>query len=857
MDDEPESFFVYLVAALQKVKSNLGQEIEGVIHSGQLPPNEIVSAILINDLSACEDRFLLVLDDFHVIQDHFILQVLEQLIANLPDALHLVLVTREDPPLPLARLRANNQLTEIRARDLCFTRQDIDLFLNEVMGISLSQADIAVLADKTEGWIAGVQLAGLSIQDRPDPSGFIANLSGSHRHILSYLTEQVLDQQPDEVQQFLLETSILDKLNGDLCNAVTGRSDSASLLEHLFKANLFLIPLDDEGQWYRYHHLFSDLLRDRQITRLKDEMTELHRRACHWYAQTGGERGSFVSEAIQHALAAKDYAKAVELLEHHAMGLTMQGYARTVNAWIRVLPEEWASQSPRTNLAFAWALMLRGAYPQAIEYLERLKTTLIDSSLGAENTAVQAEWLVMQSLVLYMQGKTAQCMELAARVLELAPEQDSRVRSLAYYVQASIYQLKEEYPQAVEIFRKAIHYSRAAENLVAEMLSTTSLSGMALEHGQLHLAYEIASESVDRIERSGRLYPISAVIYASLGDAYYQWFRVEEARHSFQHALHLSTLGGSNTISILCHVLLSRLNQMEGDLDAASREVQMAVDLLPLELPEYVRQSVAAQQVHIYLALDRPAAAEIALQAIGYSFGDQISFSSDSAGGTAADISQARISSSMGGLYNSVLRFYLYRARSGNDSSGLTDALELADQVISASFRSQQFTIALESLLLRAQMHTLRGDHRASTADYVKALSLAEPEGFIGIFIEQGPSGAKALADLARRSKLEGISFDYIERILKAYSKFSLPGAQPPITNSPANGEQAALIEPLTDRELDVLRLMAEGLKYKEIAERLYISLNTVRYHVKAIYGKLNTSNRIYAIELARKIRIL
>ncbi|MDY7042161.1 MAG: LuxR family transcriptional regulator, partial [Chloroflexota bacterium] len=401
-DDDPGRFFAYLVAALQEVDASLGREIEGVLRSGQLPPGEIISTTLSNDIQELEGRFLLILDDFQVIQDRFILEVLEKLVANLPQPLHLVLLTREDPPLPLARLRANNQLTEIRAGDLRFTGPEADRFLNEVMALSLSQADIAVLEDKTEGWIVGLQLAGLSVRDRADPSAFIATLSGSHRFILSYLTEQVLSRLPEETQSFLLKTSILDRLSGDLCNAVTGRTDGHALLERLLSANLFLIPLDDEQRWYRYHHLFADLLRDLQNTRQKDETTELHRRASSWYAQAG-----MASEAIRHALAAEDYALAVHLLENHAMDMIMQGYAKTVNSWVQAIPMEWSSLSPRTNLALAWMHLLRGAYSQASPYLERLEGSFSSPQVSKEDRqSLEAERLVMQSLLLNMEGKT-------------------------------------------------------------------------------------------------------------------------------------------------------------------------------------------------------------------------------------------------------------------------------------------------------------------------------------------------------------------------------------------------------------------------------------------------------------------
>jgi LuxR family maltose regulon positive regulatory protein len=743
-DDDPGRFFAYFIAALQKVDETLGQEIERVLRSGQLPPSETVSTALVNDILELDGRFLLVLDDFQVIQDPFILQVLERLVANLPQPLHLVLLACEDPPLPLARLRANNQLTEIRAGDLRFTSSEVDRFLNEVIGLSLSQADIAMLEDRTEGWVVGLQLAGLSVRDRRDPSSFIASLSGSHRFILSYLTEQVLDQQPEDIQHFLLQTSVLDKLNSDLCNAVTGRKDSRSLLERLSSANLFLIPLDDAHKWYRYHHLFADLLGDLQEIRQKDETTELHRRASHWYARAGSRHGTFAGEAIQHALAAEDYAMAVDLLESHAAGMIMQGYVKTVNAWVQAIPAEWGSQSPRTNLAFSWMHLLRGVYAEASAYLERLETSLdfqAEHQLREGDSSLRAEWLVLQSLMLYKQGETTAGLGLATQALEIAPEQDSRVRSLAYWGLASLYQLMEDYPSAVEAYQASIQLGRAAKNLVAEMMSTAGLAEMAFEHGQLHLALEIADPVVARIEQSGSLPPISAVIYGALGETCYQWHQVEQARRHTLHALQLSTLGGYNTGVIFCRVLLSRLSQLEGDLETAAREIQQAVDLLQMEAPDNVRQEVVSQQVRVYLARGRPAAARMALQGHGFSFRDQFSFPNLP--------SNQSVSHSIGLLYNSSLHFLLYQARAGRDLAGLQFGIELADRLIAGALPGQYLIVALEAFLLRAQMHAALGNGQNSRADYVRALELAEPEGFIGVFVEQGPSVAEALLNLA------------------------------------------------------------------------------------------------------------
>jgi len=854
-DDDPGRFFAYFIAALQNVHPNLGREIEAVIRSGRLPPVEVITANLINDLMEMGDRFLLVLDDFQLIQDAFILQVLEQLIDNLPPQLYLVLLTREDPPLPLARLRANNLLTEIRARDLRFSVDDVGRFLDEVIGLALSGPDIAKLEEKTEGWIVGLQLAGLSLKEQDNQSDFLANLSGSHRFILSYLTEQVLSQQTTEIQHFLLQTAILDQLNGDLCNAVTGRLDSGIMLENLFRANLFLTPLDDEAKWYRYHHLFADLLRDLQNTRLKDETAALHQRASRWYAQAGMAR-----EAIQHALCAVDYALAVDLLESHAMVMIMQGYVKTVNTWVQAIPPEWRIQSPRTHLAFAWMHLLGGAYTQISPYFEQLQAIFensqTESQLGAEYSSLYAEWLVLQSLLRYMQGKRTECMDMAIQALQIAPEHDSRVRSLALYARASVCWSLEEYPQAVEYFQTSIQYGRAAGNFIAEMMSTIGLTGMLLEIGQLNLTFEIASQAVERIERAGVLPPISAVVYAGLGDAHYQWYQIEEAQRCFQRALHLSTLGGSNTIIIMSHVLLSRLFHIKGNLETAANEIQKAADLMPVEAPEYVRQEVTAQQVRLYLAQNRLAAAQMALQRSGFSFQNEFSFP--------ALPESKSISYSVGLLFDCSLRILVTEAK--NEAANLITGLKLADDLIARAFQSQQLLIMLEALLLRAQIHTKLENHSKSQTDYLHALELAEPEGFIGVFVEQNPVVAKALKNLIQKKQLGTDKMDYVERILAAFAQaqsWSLAHSKLPVLDLSAKAsivEQttpAILAEPLSDRELDVLRLMADGLKYKEIAERLFISLNTVRSHTKSIYGKLNVRNRTRAIEKARQFQIL
>ncbi len=496
------------------------------------------------------------------------------------------------------------------------------------MGLALSEADIRALEERTEGWIAGLQLAALALQASPDTSSgdarssFIARLSGSHRFILSYLTEEVLNRQPSETRRFLLQTSFLDRLSGDLCDAVTGRSDSRELLESLYNANLFLVPLDDEGRWYRYHHLFADLLRDLQQAQHKDECTELHRRASHWYAQSeaGSERFVFTDEAVRHALAAGDSAQVLSLLESRVVEMLIQGYAKTVAGWLRAIPEGWAIQSPRANLAFAWMHLLRGDFTQAAPFVERLQ-----AQFGAEQSgtglgdahpdpSLEAEWLALQAMLLNMQGRSAESLELGKAALKLLPEGHGYVRSLIYMAQAGAYQSLDDYPNAKQSFEMLIQHARAGGNSVSELLGISALLQMTIMHGELHFAYELAAQTVERLERSGRLPPVSAAAYGALGHICHQWYQLEQVHSSFKRAIQVSALGGYSDAEISYALIRSRLRQVEGDLQAAADEFQKAAELARRIAPAWVREEIISQQVRLALAQDQLTEAEAALQ---------------------------------------------------------------------------------------------------------------------------------------------------------------------------------------------------------------------------------------------------
>ncbi|NTU64573.1 MAG: hypothetical protein HGB05_14535, partial [Chloroflexi bacterium] len=579
----------------------------------------------------------------------------------------------------------------------------------------------------------------------------------------------------------------------------------------------------------RYHHLFADLLRSRQALQ-KDQTAELHRRAAHWFAQA-----NLITEAVPHALAAPDYALAVQLLEQQAVTLLVQGYAQTVESWLQAIPAEWRSHSPRTNLAFAWTYLLRGAYPQAMLYVERLQQ--MDLWQATISDAIKAEWLALQALLLTGQGNAPDSLMLAQQALNLAPEQDGYVRGLSYMALAGAYQLHNEYARAVQAFQLISAQGRAATNPVIEVLGTSGLIQLALNHGQYRFAFETASRGIEQVERAGTLSPISAALFGALAQVYSEWHQPELARDYFARTVYLSNLGGYSDAEIGYHLFLSRLSLMGGDFSTAEQEAQLAVELMQTVAPAWTREEVIAHQVRVALAQHQLTTAEAVLKAPVSGDHDQF------------NVPEQNLTYSIGLLYNSALRIRLYRAQVHQEAASLERGLALADQLIARARDGQYLSLELEALLLRAQLHAAH-DEAASLADYAAALELAEPDGYVSTFILEGQPISSALTTLLKRHLLGTVQPAYVQRILAAF-----PQAQP---SAVARHEQpAALIEPLTDRELEVLHLLAQGLKYAEIAERLVISVNTVRYHIKGIYGKLGVQKLTQALATARQLNLL
>ncbi len=810
-DDEPSRFCGYFLAALQQLDASLGKELSVVIHSGQLPPAAVLLSSLSNDLIRANQKFILVLDDYQVIQENYIHQVISGLTSSRLENLHLVLVTREDPPLPLARLRARNQLSEIRAQDLRFNLNEVEAFLVKGMGLHLSRDELNLLVERTEGWAAGVQLAGLSMQGRENPSEVVAGLSGGHRFILGYLAEEVLGVQAPEVQDFLLRTSILSQLSGPLCDAVSGRTDSSDLLEKLWASNLFLFHLDDERRWYRYHHLFAELLQTQLARSKRYSISELHRLAAQWF-----EDQNMPAEAVRHALAAGEFQRAVELLEKNVWEFLNQGLVRQVDAWLQVIPPEWRAGSVRTSLGYAWMHLLRGNFPASLDYLQQTRNAIAaGSTLPAETAELEAECLALESNLLQAQGRIPASIETAQQALQRLPGENQRISALAMLALGGAHRQQGDYDQAAATLSQAIYLSQRTNDPVTEVLAAAHLVLMSVQYGRLRYAAQEAEKIIKHMEHmSGGLPPAVGAIYGALGMVQYEWNQVDLALDNLRRSIQLGTLMGHNASVIYSKIALARLHQGRGDLAAASRETTEALDLLRQGAPGWLKGDIIARQVDLLVANRNLAAAEALLNQSGVQPGVEISHQNDS-------------------LQVAWLR--LWMAQKDERAPGL------AEKILQSAKSSRRDGTCLQALILGAQILADCGEADASHVWLAEALRLGEPEGYTRIFLDEG----RAVAVLLEKNT----NSVYGRSVLALFPHFEDESEKGP--------DQAGLIEPLTERELEVLRLLAQGMKYSEIAARLVVSLNTVRFHVKGIYSKLGVSKQSGAIARARQLGLL
>ena len=813
-DNDPTRFLAYFVAALQTIAPDIGEGVLGVLQSPQPPPIESILTALLNEIDTVPDDFVLVLDDYHVIDGSAVEEALSFVLEHLPPGMHLVIATREDPQLPLARLRARGQLSEVRADDLRFTPDEAAEFLNEAMGLSLSKEDIAALETRTEGWIAGLQLAALSMRGLADATSFIKSFTGTHHFVLDYLVEEVLGQQSESVQTFLLRTSILERLCGPLCDAVVSDPSASGqeTLEYLERANLFLVPLDDERRWYRYHHLFAELLRQRlhqsAASSMGDEVrdvAELHIRASRWYEDNGWE-----IEAFQHAAAANDVERAARLVEGEGMPLIFRGAVAPVLTWLESLSTTELDARPSLWVMYASSLLFVSQTTGVEEKLQAAEAALQGGAPDEKSRDLIGHIAAIRATLAVIQQDVETIIAQSRRALEYLHLDNLPVRTATTWTLGNAYQLRGDRAAASQAYSEAIAISEAIGHSIITIMATTGLGNVQEAENQLHLAAQ-TYRRVLQLAGDPPL-PVACEAHLALARISYEWDDMDAAQKHGQHGVQLARQIENTDRFVACEVFLARLKLAQGDVAGAASILAEAGQSVRQHNFVHRMPDVAGAQV---LTLLRQGNLEAAAQL---------------AQTHQLPISQARVN----------------LAR-GDPSTALAVLEPLRRQADAKGWADER----LKVMVLQAVAHHAHGENNKAVHLLGDALALAEPGGFIRTFVDEGIPMARLLSKAAAH----GVMPDYAARllvVLEAEAQMSEDKSY-----LPSAPTAQSLTEPLSQRELEVLQLIALGLSNREISERLFLALITVKGHNRNIFRKLRVRRRTEAVARAREFGLL
>ncbi|HEX2915778.1 MAG TPA: LuxR C-terminal-related transcriptional regulator [Chloroflexia bacterium] len=861
-DNDSLRFWTYFVAALQRVQPELGQAAMATLQSPATtaPVIESVLTELLNQLASLplESTFGIVLDDYHVITSPAIHQQLAFLLDHLPPQLRLFITSRADPlALPLSRLRVRGELLEIRAAQLRFTLEEALTFFKTRGNLTLSKEDVERLAARTEGWAAGLQLAALSLQDY-DPQQvhtFIESFTGTDRFVVDYLLEEVLNRQPEDIQHFLLETSLLERLSGPLCQAVTGREDAAQTLIRLEQVNLFVILLDNRREWFRYHHLFAELLRHR-LSRVYqvEQIKELNRRASHWF-----ESKDQPSEAIHYSLAGQDYERAAALLEQVTDPLFQQSAFARLRGWLERLPGEVLLRRPRLYLYYAMALYVSGEVVAALEQLEQAMTILGPDAAAATREQLEGPRLAILSSLVRLQGDFETALHLAKQALELLPAESApQWRGVALINLGSVYRSCSELDMALETYLEGVALSKVTgRDEYVTLMALAWAAEIEFQQGHLSRARHRYADAEVRLQRAGlQSVAVTGYVEAGLARIALEQNRLEEAEQYITRLVEMSRAGDLVDITLNAQLLLSRLRYYQGDLVGALAAARATQEAWRPSGIEWLMATCETLMMRPYLTEGKLTSAENSLARLLVA----------SPQGDIETGLRFLLGWSSWDDVTAPLRVWLRADPAGEGEKRLAQLMELSET------SGNQSTL-IELLLLQTLSYQNKNPSFARQS-LLRALELAEPEDFIRYFLNEG----EALLPLLEAVK--PFTFNtpkikaFVERILSGMpaseklqtrEPFSASSAAPEIVPAKTSSPQPApavtgynqFLEKPSERELEVLRLIAAGLSNQEIAERLVISPNTIKAHINKIYGKLDVSSRTQAILRARELNLL
>jgi LuxR family maltose regulon positive regulatory protein len=834
-DNDPARFWRYLAAALDQVDEGIERQITPLLQGPQPVWLEAVVAAVSNASAALPDQVALVLDDYHLIEAAPVHASLTTLLERLPAQLRLLVASRADPPLPLARLRARGQLVELRERDLRFTPQETAVLLGEVMGLGLPAASQAALAARTEGWVAGLQLAGLSLHGHTDPAEFVATFSGSHRYVLDYLTEEVLARQPEEIVRFLLETSILDRLSGPLCDAVTGRADSQQLLEQIERANLFLVPLDEVRGWWRYHQLFADLLQARLQQTQPDRIPRLHRAAAAWHEQHGP-----TDQAIGHALVAGDAESAARLVEWHVEALMDRSEFATVERWLAALPAKLVRSRPRLLLAQATRPYVGGRLEAVEPLLEAAERALAadgaevpyEPSVGRQLSVlanVPATIALFRADLARQRGDPDRATAFARQALAQLTDDDRALRSMLTWHLAVADWQRGRVAQAERALAAV-----AAERLLASVRARYDLGQVQQAQGRLGAALATYREMLGITSEAGRPLPAAGLAHVGMAEVLYERDELEVALEHATQAVALCRQDVYVPARVAALIVLARIRQAQGDQAGALAAIGEADQVAPApNMVTDTSSSLGVQRARLALAQDRVADAASWVRDRGLGIDDQLSFPREGE--------------------------YLVLARVLLASSQADQALRLLERLHALAMTQERLGSVIQVRALQALALQAVGDQEGGLAILAETLALAAPQGWLRALVDEGPPMAALLRKLAvaatrGQAVAAQLPGPYLERLLQAFERVGLP-----VVPSPRRGGAAlpGLVLPLSGRELEVLELLAAGRTNQAIAEELVVTLDTVKSHLTHIFDKLGVANRTQAVIRARELGLL
>jgi LuxR family maltose regulon positive regulatory protein len=819
-DNDPGRFLHYLLTTLVPFAPAIQTDLLGMLRGIQPAQFENVINLLANELAAFSNPFILTLDDFHVIHSEAVLRLLMHLLDHLPPHMHLVILTRADPPLPLSRLRVRNQLLDIRADQLRFTQAEIAAFLNIAMGLSISSSDLSAMEMRTEGWIAGLQLAALSMQGCQDRHSFVSAFTGSHHYVMDYLVEEVLRMQPAKVGTFLLQTSILERMCGPLCEAVveadtTSPVDGQAMLEALDKMNLFVIPLDDERHWYRFHHLFADVLRKRLEHQYADVLPGLHRRASGWYEQNG-----FMAESIQQAISAGDRDRAAQLIEQNGCFLLMSGEVMTLLNWADAI--EFRSEAhPWLAIQKAWALAITGNLNQVEPTLQAPVKLLEPLESTVEVRTMQGTIAAARAHCANTQGNTQAAVEYARNALDLLPDCSSisqSIRSVSTSILGDASWMRGELEEATRAYSEAIRIGREAGNLYMVIIANTNLGDVLIEQGQLNNAADTYTRTLQMAVRpDGQKSPLAGGLCAGLGRLAHERNQLDEADQYIHQCIDLCRRWGAIEQHAAACAMLARLEQARGNTQAA-REAVRTAEQLAAERPLSPRRSsqLWSDLARLWLTQGNMDRVSQLIQKNGLKVDGDIPYQREPE-------------------YLLLLRMLLAR---NEPEAGLA----LSERLLEQAGPARRMASVIETLILQALTLYAMKDTGRALVPLARALELARPEGYVRSFLDEGDAMTRLLCQ-AQAHKVGG-----------GYAAELLSGIDPAsVMTQPS---MQLLVEPLTTREVEVLKLIQAGCSNQDIAGQLYISIPTVKRHISNIYSKLGVKSRTQAVAIGKELNL-